>query len=265
MNKRIICTGSAGFIGYNLCKTLKNTGYAVLEIDKKDGNNIHSTEVQTRMLKFKPDVIVHLAGIPSIKQCEAEPFLAYIDNVNTTDVMSDIALKTECPIFFASSQAAKNPESSHYANHKNQCEEILHDSNIGYIMRFSNVYGGLKYIDKKDSVIAKFMKAHMMNEPLIINGNGTQGRDFLHLDDLIKVIISLFDWIPSKMHTIDVGTGTEVSITDVAKMFGNTFKYDSDSSMVGVESNHADVDMLRNIIGYIPKLRLESWVKEHIT
>jgi UDP-glucose 4-epimerase len=63
-------------------------------------------------------------------------------------------------------------------------------------LRFGNVYG--PYSGRKDSVVAKFIKKALDEEPLVIYGDGHQTRDFIYIDDLIEAILLA-------VHTPDVG------------------------------------------------------------
>ena len=53
-------------------------------------------------------------------------------------------------------------------------------------LRFGNVYG--PGCDQKDSVVAKFIRQIMAGEPVVIHGDGTQVRDFIYIDDLVRAI-----------------------------------------------------------------------------
>ena len=53
-------------------------------------------------------------------------------------------------------------------------------------LRFGNVYG--PYSDRKSSVVAAFIKRALAGEPLEIYGDGSQSRDFIHVDDLVRAI-----------------------------------------------------------------------------
>jgi UDP-glucose 4-epimerase len=53
-------------------------------------------------------------------------------------------------------------------------------------LRFGNVYG--PYSDRKSSVVAAFIRRALAEEPLEIYGDGSQTRDFIHVDDLVRAI-----------------------------------------------------------------------------
>ena len=74
MNKKILVTGSEGFIGKNLVSKLKSIGYNVLGVDVNDKlNPINILEINSfRNLvdEFKPNIIVHLAAAVGRVRCE---------------------------------------------------------------------------------------------------------------------------------------------------------------------------------------------------
>lgn len=259
---RIVVTGSEGYIGTNLCKSLRNLSYEVMGLDKINGGDILWDDIEERITKFRPDWIIHLAALPSIAACEENKEQATLENVKTSEVISDIAVNIGCPVIFSSSQASKDPASSHYALCKFEAEKIFRFMNGGYILRFSNIYGGGGYVEKKNSVMASFVKAYKKGEPLIANGDGAQGRDFLHMDDLSQIIIDLMNFAPTKMYDMDVGTGVATSILDVVKMFDCKYTLNPDSGLVGLESNFADTTMMENLIGYYPRPKMKEWIKE---
>jgi UDP-glucose 4-epimerase len=53
-------------------------------------------------------------------------------------------------------------------------------------LRFGNVYG--PYSTHKGSVVAKFIKQILERETLTIYGDGSQTRDFIYIDDLIRAV-----------------------------------------------------------------------------
>ena len=64
---------------------------------------------------------------------------------------------------------------------KKYCE----NNNINFsILRFFNVYG-----PNSTAVIARFIAQHLQNKPITIYGNGSQKRDFIHVDDLNRAIL----------------------------------------------------------------------------
>jgi UDP-glucose 4-epimerase len=80
-------------------------------------------------------------------------------------------------------------------------------------LRFSNVYGPFSF--KKGSVVAEFLRSAFAGKPLIVYGDGSQTRDFIHVDDICQAI--------SKASSGEIGgevfqiaTGRETSIENLA-------------------------------------------------
>lgn len=87
-------------------------------------------------------------------------------------------------------------------------------------LRFSNVYGPLSW--SKGSVVAHFAKQALANKPLVLNGDGTQTRDFLHVEDLAEVI-ALAACAPLAKGALglpcNVATGVQTRVADLAQLY----------------------------------------------
>lgn len=256
----ILITGSAGYIGKNFSYYLPNNKY--FNMDKKEGINIDF--LPNIFIPDKIDFIIHLAAISGIKDCEENKKEAFYSNIIGSYNILDLANYKNIPVLVASSQAAKNPESSFYAKTKYMMEQRLLENNKRYniknkILRFSNVFGGVGYLESKTSVIANFLNAKLKNKKLKIYGDGQQTRDFIHVWDLINIIYFIAKNINNiKEEIIDIGTGNETKIIDIAKNIGEYEFIKSNS--VGVSSSIADISILKkhnldnfnyNIKGYL--------------
>jgi UDP-glucose 4-epimerase len=262
--KRILVTGSKGYIGENLVKFLESTGYEVIGIDSKKGQRAENFPMYDNI-----DGIIHLAAIPGIAACEEKPAEAIASNLESTIHMFNMAEKNKIPCVFTSSQAAKEPKSSIYAFTKYASEIIgnrLIDKGARIrVLRLSNVYGGYKYLEKKNSVVARFAKAALAKESFVVHGDGTQTRDFIHVDDVCRAIYlalltdSVID-LP-----IDIGTGIETPISTVAFYFKQYYKakftFDFESGRIGKESNVADTKDAEKVLDFRAKDRLISYVE----
>jgi UDP-glucose 4-epimerase len=253
LNKLLI-TGSSGYIGTNLKQKLK--GYEIIEVDKKIGIDVYDlTEKDLKGLAG----VVHLAAISGIKECDEDKNKALQNNVLTTSHLL-AKMNLHIPFIFASSQAVKNP-TNHYAYTKQSSEKLIKALSRRFnILRFSNVYGGVNYLESKTSVVANFINAKKQNKPLIINGDGSQTRDFIHVDDVCKVIIKSITH-PLNM-TFDVGTGIGTSIKSLAEMIGGEIVY-NECNMKGVESSISDTLVMDEMLGADePRLKIEDYIND---
>ena len=86
-------------------------------------------------------------------------------------------------------------------------------------LRLYNVYGmGQHPISPYSDVISIFADRAVRGEPLTIYGDGTQGRDFIHVDDAVRYIIAALAHASTDSPICNIGTGIETSILDLAQM-----------------------------------------------
>lgn len=290
----VAVTGARGYIGSELCSELINRGHHVIQIDKEINNGY----VETILPDFKPsleyaDCIVHLAAESGIANCQKDPQKAIKSNMIATSMLMDYATnygEHAVPLIFASSSAADKPLSSLYANTKFFGEQYAKHMNENYdgqnyVLRFSNVYGGSEYLEKKTSVVAKLLNAIIKDETFVINGDGSQTRDFIHVSRIVDAIIKLIELIQTKdevlvkndalLKPIDICTGTQLSINDlvqnIIKIIDTNIKleFDKSSSSVGVTTGKSDY-VRAAAIGLVPKgsswgLNLQKWPAEDLT
>ncbi len=150
------------------------------------------------------DVIVHLAANTGVAPSVAEPRMDCENNViGTFNYLEAARINKVGRFIFASSGAPAgeveppiheelppHPVSPYGASKlagEGYCSAYFRTFGVQTVcLRFGNVYGPLS--GKKDSVVAKFIKRAKEGKPLEIYGDGTQTRDFIYIDDLIRSI-----------------------------------------------------------------------------
>jgi len=260
-HERILITGNRGYIANNLTKYLSDRGFLVGGFDKKDGVVAESFCFPKKMDLF---AIIHLAAISSIQGCEGDINAVVTNNVIASSNIFGQATDYKIPVVFASSQAAKRPNSSVYAGSKKYAECYAHYFN-SYggrirILRLSNVYGGERYLEDKHSVVAKFMRARLNGNYITVNGTGEQTRDFVHVEDVCEAIyLSLYN-LRDFDDPIDIGSGESLKIIDLAKMTGCEIEFDENLTSIGVMRNEVDLKLAESILGYKPKFKVYEYV-----
>lgn len=256
MSKNVLLTGSEGYIGKNF-QDLYESKYNIDTVDYKLNRKAQD------ILDFdKVDYIVHLAAVSGIKACNDNPDKAIIDNVSSTLHLMKASWAFNIPMVFTSSQAAKNPLSSYYAYTKRigEIEADRYNQQYGNIkvLRLSNVYGGNYYLKYKSSVVSKFINAKMKDNPLIVHGDGSQTRDFIHVFEICRCIDMCLNDIKIP-EPIDIGSGIERSVKDVAEMISYRIEYD-DKVDGGTSGNIADISDVYNLIGFEPEDKLQQYI-----
>ena len=240
----VIITGAKGYIGQNLIRYLNSKGvFKIYEIDKVFGTRIEDVDIL-----LKADLVIHLAALSGIPDCENNPEDAISTNIFGSYNILDLAYKNQIPVLLASSQAAKSPSSNLYATTKATMELFAKKFNTlgsnNKILRFSNVFGGIEYLNTKKSVISCFINAKQNNELAQIHGTGKQTRDFIHVNELCRIIydiILIYENITET--TIDVGTGFPLEIKDVVDFLNLDYEYNLERTG-GELINFADISVL---------------------
>jgi UDP-glucose 4-epimerase len=132
-------------------------------------------------------------------------------------------------------------------------------------LRFSNVYG--PYAWRKGSVVAKFIKTAMAGGELVVNGDGSQTRDFIFVDDLTDAIMVAATREGVDGELFQVSTGIETSISGLLELlrpkllaigvpavrtrYGERISGD-------VLRNYADPSKARRMLGWSPRHALSD-------
>lgn len=204
---KYLITGNKGFIGTNLTNYLQSRNEEVIGID-------YPIDLCCIQPLPKSDIIVHLAAETNVRDSILDPNKVFIRNCQSTINLLNHAKEINSRFIFASSCGAISPINP-YAASKTACESLCIAYRKSYnmdisILRFSNVYG--PYSKHKDSVITKFIKQKLNNEPVTINGSGHQMRDFIHVQDICKAIYECSD------NFAEISTGRLTSINTITEM-----------------------------------------------
>jgi len=137
------------------------------------------------------------------------------------------------------------------------------------VLRFGNVYG--PYSTHKGSVVAKFIKHILADEPLPIYGDGTQTRDFIYVEDLIDAILLAVKQPGIGGETFQIATHREHTVVEVAEELnclakahlGRESKILYEKERKGeVKRNYSDISKARRLLGFQPKYDLAMGLKE---
>ena len=280
--KKYLITGGAGFIGTNLIKRLLNDGHKVISFDNYS-TGLKENEQQGceyididlskdndySFLKYKPDVIFHLAALARIEPSFEFPRRTFEDNVNSTLNILDYARKYNIKVVYAGSSSYhggvyENP----YTYTKWQGEELcklysfIYKLNIT-ICRFYNVYGPYQIIEGAYSaIVGIFQRQYLKNEPLTITGDGEQRRDFTHVDDIMNGLIQASKY-ESAADIFELGTGTNYSINELAEMFGRNYPKKYIPMRDGeMRTTLCDISEAKEKINYKPTISLNEYIKD---
>jgi len=245
---RILVTGGAGFIGSHTAEALLRAGHEVAMIDDlstgKRANvpagaetlitDIASHEARLLVARFRPEALLHLAAKVSVRASIDDPGLDA-----RTNVLGSLALLEACRragtayALFASTggamygtartfpiaETAPAEPASPYG-----CAKLAVEGYLGYyrrvhglrtcVLRYANVYGPRQDPHGEAGVVAIFAQRCRAGEPLHIHGDGSQTRDYVHVDDVVAANLAC---LGARMEGVfNVGTGQETSVATLA-------------------------------------------------
>lgn len=177
---KVLITGGAGFIGTNLRKLYPDADV----LDRANGEDI---------CDILPDKdythIFHLAAKHHIPTCEKE--VEETVKVNCWGTLNLLKTYPNARILIAGSSSA-NEVKSVYGATKAFMDTIqpLHKNCL--VVKFYNVFGEHQLLEG-GAVTPKLINSYLRKEPLVINGDGTQARDFTYVGDVVENLRLLMD------------------------------------------------------------------------
>ncbi|MDA8087083.1 MAG: NAD-dependent epimerase/dehydratase family protein [Nitrospiraceae bacterium] len=306
----ILITGGAGFIGSNLAEALLSMGHRITVIDDLSTGkmeNIEALQGSGRMSFFKGSIldagllrsvieqngvtlISHQAAIPSVAKSVANPARSMEANVVGTATVFDVAARLGCKrIVFASSSSVYgdtpelpkresmplNPKSPYAAS--KAAKEMLAKVFSGLYgmeivgLRYFNVYGRRQDpASEYAAVVPKFVTRALANEPITIDGDGLQTRDFTYIDDVIQANVRALTGQDVQTGVFNIAFGDRISVMDLARMIlkvtGSKSEIIHNPPRPGdVRDSLADIGDARRALGYAPEFDLAAGLEKTIS
>ena len=292
----VVVTGGAGFIGSNLVKSLCSEGYEVVVLDnfsyggrRVEGSKIRVVKgdirdegVVTTALR-DVDYVIHLAAIVGVTEAREDPLGAFDVNVKGTLRLLEASRRLGVEKFVYASSVAVYGEplylpidEAHPLNPKNVYgatklagEALVSAYGEEYgiptvALRYFNVYGPNMRSGPYAGVISRFMESGLRGEPLTIFGDGSQTRDFVYVEDVVRATLrALGEGIRG---VYNVGTGRSVTILELAelvmKVVGRKLKVIYGPPRPGdIKHSRADISKAIRELGWRPEIPLEEGLR----
>ncbi|MCL4399426.1 NAD-dependent epimerase/dehydratase family protein [Candidatus Parvarchaeota archaeon] len=291
---KAIVTGGAGFIGSHIVKTLVEKGYKVTVIDNfstGDISNLDNIDLKYSILKADSgeirrlpyvDVVFHEGVYSSSPLYRADPLLigkAINDFINVLEFCK----KNDSRLIFASTSSIYN---GHKPPHKETMGAMIKDfyTETRYYMErlaelyhqmFGVKYCGLRYFsvygDGEQSkgayanLITQMIWKSLKKKPMSIYGDGTQRRDFVHVNDVVDANMAALK--KGATGIFNVGTGRSYSLNQAAEMINSIvdddvrLKYVSNPVKNYVDVVEADTRKTESILGFRAKVDLLTGIR----
>ena len=264
-NKRVLITGVAGFIGSNLLDyLLAKTDWEIHGIDNLSTGSIDNIEHEIANPRFKfleqdafelsalkdYEKVFHLAALPRI-QPSFELINEHIKaNVLLAGHLIELMIKEHhYPRFVYSGSSAiygtpdliPTPETekvdclSPYAFQKYEVERYLELISTRYpldffTLRYFNPYGPRSFNPKNafnaySSVVGIFLNRKKADKPLLVTGDGSQKRDFIHVEDLAKANYLAAIHEKTLNTSFNIGFGDTMSVLELANLISKEIEF----------------------------------------
>jgi len=261
---KVLVTGHKGYIGSKLFNTLKKNQYDVFGIDLKDGDDIMHCLPDESF-----DCVFHLAAYPKVSYSIEHPSFTMRQNALTTSFLLDWCKNNKVKRFIFSSSAAVNDgdPKSPYGLHKfiSEMECKMYSDLYGLdtvCLRYFNVYSeDQKYGDAYSTIISAWMEMLKKNKNLRIDGDGSQTRDFIHVDDIVSA--NIFCMNQEKKFNgkvLNIATGKSVSINYIKQFVDSRFNilWDKSPARIGdIKDSNADISEITKM-GWNAKISIDE-------
>ena len=304
-DSKIFVAGSRGMVGSAIVRTLTRQGFTnLLTPSSKDLDLRNQNDVNTFFKENQPRfVFLAAAKVGGILANNTYPADFIVDNImiQTNVIQAAFENKTEKLLFLGSSciypklapqplkeeyllTGALEPTNEAYAIAKiaglKMCEYFNRQHHTNFISAMpTNLYGindnfNLQNSHVLPALIRKFIEAKKNNiETVEIWGTGSPLREFLYVDDLADASVFLMKNYTGN-ETVNVGTGEEVSILELAHLikdivgYEGTINFDS-SKPDGTPRKLLDVSKLQSM-GWNHQVDLKvgirrtiDWIEKH--
>lgn len=269
VDQTVLITGGAGFIGSHIADALvaDNTVRVLDDLSTGHRENVPDeaelyvgdiTDDDDRSAAMDGvDLVFHEAAIVSVAHSIETPLETNRTNADVTLQLLEDARRENARFVLASSAAIYgHPESlpvsethpkqptSPYGVSKLVADQYVQLYGALYdlptvALRYFNAYGPRQQGGDYSGVISTFVEQALAGEPITVNGDGSQTRDFVHVDDIVQANLRAAT-TPHVGAAYNVGTGDTVTIMELAELIRSAAG--SNSPIVNVDGRPGDIE-----------------------
>ena len=277
--KKILITGSEGFVGQHLRERLVNLGYSVKGFDFKDGDI-------TEMLDYGESIehVFHLAGKTFIPDSWKNPASFYKVNVLGTVNVLDYCRRKNIGLTYLNTYGYGEPESlpvgetaeirpnTPYNHSKYVAEDIIrfYCSTFGMnavSLRAFNIFGfGQQEIFLLPSLVRQVLDDTVDSVHVKVF---EPKRDYVYIDDVVSALVSTLN-APKGFNAYNIGSGKSYSVREVGeaimRLVGivKPFVADGQIRPNDVPDIVADISKIRRDLGWTPTVGFEEGLRRMI-
>lgn len=288
-----LVTGGAGFIGGHLSTALLERGASVIVLDHLQTNSRSDVPEDATLIEAdirerealdsaleSVDVVFHHAAVVSVGQSVEAPEESHSVNTDASLALLELARKHDARVVFASSSAIYgepdytpideehgiNPTSP-YGIDKATIDQYARRYHDLYdletvALRYFNAYGPGQKAGDYGGVISIFAEQAREDEPITVDGDGSQTRDFVHVSDIVQANLLALG-TDHVGEAFNIGTGTATSIAELAETVRDVTDSESpitytDPRPGDIDESVADVTKAQEKLGFEPQISLRE-------
>ncbi len=298
-----LVTGGAGFIGSNLVRGLLERGDRVRVLDNFSTGNRRNLEgldvevVEGELRSYErvhnavrgADVVYHLGALGSVPRSVQDPLTSSAVNVEgTLNVLLAARDEGVRRVVYSSSssvygtrrdlpvteQTPPDPISP-YGVAKLAAERYCVSFSRVYeletvVLRFFNVFGPRQSpLSQYAAVVPLFVTAIGRGEPITIEGDGEQSRDFTYVSNVVDASISAAEADGASGRIFNVSSGSPATVNQLAdaigRIAGKAVERTFAPSRTGdIRDSWADIGAARDALGYEPQIDLDEGLRRTV-
>jgi UDP-glucose 4-epimerase len=263
----VLVTGGCGFIGSHVAERFSAEGFQVLTLDIESGTeagvpcgrpahsvasrlvaDVASPQAAREVVRFRPDLVVHAAAQTRTGRSITDPVGDALTNIVGTLRMleaarsagtrafifiSSAAIYGDPPMLPLTEDAPHRPLSPYGVSKLAATNYVSCYRQAGFVPALSlipaNVYGPGQQAGEDGAVVPGFMRQALRGESMTIEGDGSQTRDFVYVEDLVEAVCLAWRWLgdgggraAGAPVAFNIGTGRETSISRLADLVEKT-------------------------------------------
>ena len=302
---KVLVTGGAGFIGSNLTRALLERGDEVRVLDNfSTGNRANLAGLDIEVIEGElrsyervhnavrgVELVFHLGALGSVPRSVQDPLTSGAVNVEgTLNVLLAARDEGVRRVVYSSSSSvygtrrelpvvedlALDPISP-YGVAKLAAERYcvsfsrVYERFESVVVRYFNVFGPRQSPHSQyAAVIPLFITAIAAGEPIRIDGDGEQRRDFTYVDNVVEGTIRAADAADASGRIFNIAASAPASVNEVADLIGTIIgtdvrKEQGPPRAGDIRDSWADVTAAREVLGWEPSVELEEGLRRTIT
>lgn len=280
--KKVLVTGSSGFIGRHAAAEFQRRGYEVVPVTSREIDLLDIEKTEALVRKIKPTHLAHFAWYGEHGKvwnsrenlrwvaASAELYRAFLDSGGQRAFFAGSCAEYDWSFETLGEQKTPCNPQSVYGRSKNVLRKLVQE--LAHRKSAAIVWGRIFFVygpgEKEARLAPSILNPLLRNERAIVRC-GDHVRDFLHVEDVARAAATLMD---SQVDgVVNIASGNPIKLSEFGKLLARiagrpdllTIEHaaptpDNPLNLV------ADVELLRSI-GFVPKYSLEEGLKTLIT